>query len=129
MNFRANIRALALVTAIVSPSLAAAATVTVMNTNDSGSGSLRAAILGAVDGTSINFDPSIIFQTITLTSGEIDINANISMTGGVTLSGNSASRIFKIAAGKSVTFRHEVVLLDGTAVAADVEAYYGRFIR
>jgi hypothetical protein len=36
---------------------------------------------------------------------------------------------FKIAAGKSVIFRHEVVLLDGTAVAADVEAYYGRFIR
>lgn len=36
---------------------------------------------------------------------------------------------FKLAAGKSVTFRHEVLVLDGTASAADIEKHYTSFTR
>ncbi len=95
-----------------------AATRTVTSTNDSGPGTLRAAILASADNDSIVFDSSIIFQTITLTSGEIDINASISMTGGVTLSGNSASRIFKIAAGKTASLQ-ALTFTGGLARGAD----------
>jgi len=48
---------------------------TVTNTNDSGTGSLRAAILAAAGGDSIQFDPSLNGKMITLTSGELDITA------------------------------------------------------
>jgi hypothetical protein len=36
---------------------------------------------------------------------------------------------FKLAPGKSVTFRHEVLILDGTAAPADIEKYYSSFVR
>ena len=46
-----------------------AATITVTNTNDSGAGSLRQAILDAAPGSTIDFDPSVFAtpQTLTLT--------------------------------------------------------------
>ena len=56
-----------------------AATVTVTNGNDSGSGSLRHAILSASSGDTINFAPSI--PTVTLTSGELVIHKNLTITG------------------------------------------------
>ena len=46
---------------------------TVANANDSGTGSLRATILAAVAGDTIQFASSLNGQTITLTSGEMDI--------------------------------------------------------
>ena len=52
-----------------------AATITVTSTNDSGAGSLRAAIAAAGSGDTIQFDPSLDGKTITLTSGELDITA------------------------------------------------------
>lgn len=48
---------------------------------DSGPGSLRAAVEGSSDGTTIYFDPALNGQTITLTSGELAIDANITITG------------------------------------------------
>ncbi len=36
---------------------------------------------------------------------------------------------FKLAPGKSVTFRHEILILDGTATAADIEKHYGSFTK
>src|SRR5262249_18843940 len=49
-------------------------TLTVPTTADSGPGSLRAEITAAKNNTTIIFDPSRVdFQTITLTSGELDI--------------------------------------------------------
>ncbi|PYL35769.1 MAG: hypothetical protein DMF38_03945 [Verrucomicrobia bacterium] len=56
-----------------------AATITVTNTNDSGPGSLRQAILNASSGDTINFAPSV--TTVTLTSGELVIDKNLTITG------------------------------------------------
>src|SRR3981081_2580491 len=54
---------------------------TVTNTADSGPGSLRAAISAAASGDKINFAPTLNGQTITLTSGELLINKNLSIQG------------------------------------------------
>jgi hypothetical protein len=58
-----------------------AAALTVTNTNDSGAGSLRQAIADAVDGDTIQFSPTLNGQTIGLTSAELAINKNITITG------------------------------------------------
>jgi hypothetical protein len=79
---------------------AAAATITVTNTDDNGAGSLRQAIINAVSGDTINFS---ITGTITLTSGELLINKNLTINGPgasvLAISGNNSSRIFNITAG------------------------------
>ena len=56
-----------------------AATITVTNGNDSGTGSLRQAILDASSGDTINFAAGI--TTITLTSAELLINKNLTING------------------------------------------------
>ncbi|HTI05851.1 MAG TPA: choice-of-anchor Q domain-containing protein [Gemmatimonadales bacterium] len=75
-------------------------TVTVTNTADAGSGSLRDAIGNAADGATIVFDPTIAGQTITLTSGEILIHSSLTIAGpstnGVTISGGGHSHVFQI---------------------------------
>ena len=48
-------------------------TLTVVNTADSGPGSLRATIAGAAAGDTIVFNHALAGQTITLTSGELTI--------------------------------------------------------
>ncbi len=78
-----------------------------MNTNDSGSGSLRQAILDASSGDTINFDPGLGSQ-ITLTSGELQINKDLDIEGPgankLTVNGNHTSRVFDIpTAGVTVT--------------------------
>ena len=64
---------------LLSATDAPAATITVTNGNDSGSGSLRHAILDASPGDTINFAPSV--TTVTLTSGELVIDKNLTITG------------------------------------------------
>ena len=63
----------------------------VTNTNDSGAGSLRATISSASPGDTIAF-ASGVTGTITLTSGELDINENLDIEGPgagiLTISGN-----------------------------------------
>ena len=56
-----------------------AATITVTNGNDSGSGSLRHAILDASSGDTINFASSVTI--VTLTSGELVIDKDLIITG------------------------------------------------
>ena len=56
-----------------------AATITVTNGNDSGSGSLRQAIVNASPGDTINFAPSV--TTVNLTSDELLIDKNLTITG------------------------------------------------
>src|SRR3954465_15215152 len=53
----------------------AAPVITVLNTDDSGAGSLREAVVdaSAVAGSVIQFDASLAGKTIVLTSGEIDV--------------------------------------------------------
>src|SRR5882757_5860418 len=56
-------------------------TITVTNTNDDGPGSLRQALADANDGDVIDFDSALNGQTITLTTGELAINRNITVSG------------------------------------------------
>ncbi|MCX6877023.1 MAG: hypothetical protein NTW21_24905 [Verrucomicrobia bacterium] len=76
------------------------ATITVPNLNDSGPGSLRQAIGDAAPGEMIAFSAT---GTITLTSGELVIDKNLSINGpgasNLTLSGNNSSRVFRISGG------------------------------
>jgi hypothetical protein len=56
-------------------------TLTVLNTNDSGPGSLRAEIAASQSGDTIVFDPSLQGQTINLTSSELTINVSLDVEG------------------------------------------------
>jgi hypothetical protein len=81
-----------------------AATQTVTNTDDSGSGSLRQAIINAADNDTI--DLTGISGMITLAT-ELTVNKSVTITGpgasALTISGNNAVRVFNIASGKIVS--------------------------
>jgi hypothetical protein len=89
---------------IASLGIQAQTTHTVINTNDSGLGSLRAAADSAVAGDTIRFSPSLIASgsdSIVLTSGEINFDTNrvvikglYTTTDTLFISGNNNSRIF-----------------------------------
>lgn len=98
----------------------------VTNTNDSGEGSLRAAVLGANANPgedSILFSSSIFFDSnpdiITLTSGQLTLtdSARTFLIGQgatqLTVSGNKASRVFEVASGA-------IVELSGMTIANGV---------
>src|SRR5262245_58771123 len=73
---------------------------TVTTLADAGPGSLRQAILDTPGGSTVDFQPGLS-GTITLTSGEVAINKDLTVAGPgadvVTVSGNHASRVFNIA--------------------------------
>ena len=107
-----------------------AQTYTVANTNDSGAGSLRAAVTSAnanAGADTITFDPSVT-GTITLTSGEIAITDSITITGpgagNLAISGNDASRVFKVTGTadvvvSSITLTHGSTLSIGNGFSAN----------
>jgi hypothetical protein len=72
----------------------------VTNNRDNGSGSLRGALAIAQDRDTILFDPSLHGQTITLTSGELVVDKDLTITGpgadSLTISGHRASRVFEV---------------------------------
>ena len=80
----------------------------VTNSNNSGAGSLRSTINTACPGATITFDMSAghVTSPITLTTGELLINKNLTITGPganlLTISGNNASRVFEITSGQTV---------------------------
>src|SRR5438552_3132770 len=80
-----------------------AATITVTNNADSGSGSLRQALADAHNEDTINFDSSLNGQTITLTSGELVVNKIVSINGpgpsNLAVDANHASRVFHVSDG------------------------------
>src|SRR5438045_2721187 len=94
---------LALVTApivaiLLLPEVCAGQPSGVVNANDSGPGSLRDAIANAAATDFISFEQSLSGQTITLTTGEIAVNKNLTIDGsglsrGLQISGNNNSRI------------------------------------
>ncbi|MCT7964042.1 DUF4347 domain-containing protein [Laspinema sp. D1] len=99
------------------------AILTVTNANDSGAGSLRNAIASAQAGDTLQFDSSLANQTITLTSGQLELNKNLTLDGanapGITISGNNASRVFFVKENtnfvpSSVNLRN-LVIADGKA--------------
>ena len=81
---------------------ASAATLTVTTLNDSGAGSLRAAITSASAGDAIVFQSGLT-GTITLASALPAINANLTIQGpgadSLTISGNNAVTVFTINSG------------------------------
>lgn len=96
-------------------------TITVTSTADSGAGSLRNAINRATSGTTIRFAAGLANQTITLNS-ELTIapGQNITIDGAgvanLTISGNGATRIFKVNSNQDfpTTFTvKNLALVDG----------------
>src|SRR6476646_3387226 len=99
---------------------AGAATITVTNGNDSGSGSLRQAIADASPGDTIDFAPSV--TTVNLTSDELLIDKNLTITGPfadrvvVRRGTNSASfRIFRITSSTAVVSISRLRISNGIA--------------
>jgi uncharacterized repeat protein (TIGR01451 family) len=75
---------------------------------DSGAGSLREVAGAACAGSTITFDAGVFAtpQTITLTTGELLIDRNLTIDARlrqVTVSGNNASRAFNVGAGTTLT--------------------------
>ena len=81
-------------------------TLTVLNLNDSGPGSLRAELAAAQSGDTIVFKHNL-HGSITLASGELQVNTGVTIDGPgasqLSVSGNNASRVFEIASGLNVT--------------------------
>jgi hypothetical protein len=78
--------------------VAQAATISVNNTNDSGTGSLRDAIASTSSGDTITFDPSLYGHTISLAS-TLTLSTNITIDGGETninISGNNAVQVMVV---------------------------------
>ncbi len=92
---------------LLSTSAASADTITVVNTNDSGPGSLRQALVNANDGDTINFDSLLNGQKITLTSGQLNVDKDVTISGpganNLAVDGDANGRVFYIGSGKTVT--------------------------
>ncbi len=107
--------------------------ITVTTTADSGNGSLRNAIATANSGDTIQFAKGLTGKTITLKTGQLTLNKDLTIDGGgapgLTISGNNASRVFyldkekqarienltiangkTLGAGGGIDTRHESVL-------------------
>ena len=98
-----------------------ASSITVVNTNDSGTGSLRQAIADAVSGDTIAFDPTLSSGTIHLVS-TLTLSKDIILDGSmlaspITVSGDNLYRVFYINSGVTVT-------LDGLIIAHG-KAHFG----
>ena len=105
-------RYLALASLVIVGSAQSLLGTTVTNTGDSGPGSLRNAIANAINGETINFNPALNGATITLTSGHLLID-NLALTidatslpAGLTLNGNSLSRIFAVSGSSNVSLQN-----------------------
>jgi len=99
--------AISLVVLLASGTVANASTLTVMNANDKGPGSLRSVVNSAKNCDTITFAPSLNGQTITLTSDQLTISSSIDIEGPgaslLTISGNDINRIFNVNEGLNVT--------------------------
>jgi predicted outer membrane repeat protein len=87
-----------LLTIVMAASVSLAATITVTSTADSGAGSLRQAVIDASAGDTVDFNLTYP-ATITLTSGDININKNLTITGranprDIIIDGNANDYIF-----------------------------------
>ncbi len=95
---------------------------TVTNTDDSGSGSLRYEIANASSGDTIDFNLGSYPATITLTSGQITIDKDLTIVGpgaeDLAVSGDNSSRVFEIESGNAVTIT-DLTVRDGVATGGE----------
>lgn len=101
----------------------------VTNTNDAGEGSLRQAILNAnafAGDNTVSFDTAGVFataQTITLTSGQLNITDDVTITGTgadlLTVSGNNASRVFSLSRTGTEARLDGLTIANGNAGTGD----------
>jgi|GEM_PF-5622000 len=99
--------------------VAAQSTHMVVNTNDSGEGSLRQTIIDASGGDSIAFEDSLLDKTIVLTTGALSIDKNLTITGPgrpvldtafyLEVSANDSSRVFEIQPEIAVTLSDLII--------------------
>ena len=99
----------------------------VTNANNNGVGSLRYVLDCVPSGGTITFASSLANQTITLTSGVIPVNKNLTVQGlgvsSLTLSGNNSSVIFHVQPGfnlivKDIALKNATAITNGGAVYA-----------
>ena len=111
--------AMCVATLITVPANLPAATLTVTSTADSGPGSLRNALKNSRSGDTIQFSLPLP-ATIMLTSGELLISKNLKIlgpgAGNLTISGNQARRVFRVASRTTVTIA-DVSIVHGVADA------------
>jgi hypothetical protein len=102
---------------------------TVMNNADSGAGSLRDTIAAAQSGDTIVFDSSLAFQRITLTSGPIALNSNLTIEGPgadlLAISGNHASQLFTLSGTAQVALA-DLTLTGGVSSQGERSSLAGR---
>jgi len=110
--------------ALVATPVAGATTFTVTNCNDSGTGSLRLAVASASAGDSVDFSASLspcTANTITLTSGLIEISKNLTITGPgagtLAVSGGGTSTVFQVDSGVTAGISG-LTIEDGAATSA-----------
>jgi hypothetical protein len=93
---------------------------TVTNLNDAGAGSLRDALTQVCDGGTINFQAGLT-GTITLTTGKLLVNKNVTITGPgasvITVSGNNVTRVFEVVPAKTVAISG-LTIANGLATGA-----------
>lgn len=100
---------------------ASGAVLTVVNTGNSGAGSLRQAVIDAAPGDTIDFAPGLDGLILPLTTGEIVINKNVTITAlslpnGIRISGYNLSRIFTVSS---------TVTLEGLTLASGSSSFAG----
>ncbi len=100
-------------------------TLTVLNTADSGPGSLRAEIAGARGGDTIAFAPSLTGQTITLTSDELAIAKSLKIqgpgAGQLTISGGGSWRVFEVDGANTNVTLSGLTITQGDGVAGTID--------
>ena len=101
------------------------ATITVTSGADAGAGSLRQAIAGAASGDTITFASSLHGQKITLTSGPLSINQNLTIqgpgSGTLNVSGSGSFSVFMIQpATLTATTKAISVTISGLEIADGV---------
>jgi len=98
-------------------------TLSVTNNLDSGTGSLRAEIAAARAGDTIVFAPSLDGQSITLTSGELDINKSLTINGPgagqLAVSGGYTSRVFEVDGSSTKVTLSGLTITNGNGLVAN----------
>ena len=97
---------------------------TVTNNADAGAGSLRQAISDLCSGGTISFQND---TTITLTSGELLLDKDMTIDGGshtIVVDGNTASRVFHISSAR-VSLKHLTIQNGKTDYGAGIYSYLG----